>query len=62
MGTDTAAWIIEGMNKEHCLIGVWMTPGMGLDHSSFHRKLWGIYGILLMLKYLHLKIGKLAFN
>jgi len=51
-GRGTAAWIIEGKDKAHHIVGVWMTPGTTQDHSSFHSELWGLYGILLTLVHL----------
>jgi len=50
-GKGTAAWIIEGKDKTHCIVGVWTTPGTMEDHSSFWSELWGIYRILLTMAY-----------
>jgi len=49
----TAAWIIEGKDKEHHIIGVWTTPRITQDHRSFHKELWGLYRILINLVHLH---------
>jgi len=35
----TVAWIIEGKDQEHCIIGVWMTPRTTQDHSTFCSEL-----------------------
>jgi len=41
-----AAWIIEGSDSMHRILGTWYTPGVKEDHSSFHSKLAGIVGAL----------------
>jgi len=51
-GTGTAAWTIEGINKEGCCIGTSMMPGNPMDQSTFRSELTGLYGIFLMLKYI----------
>jgi len=54
----TAAWIIEGQNQDHWITVVWTTLGIGADQSTFRSKLWGIYGLLLMVLYLPPASGK----
>jgi len=41
---NLVAWIIEGKNQSHRLIGICMTQSCAADHSSFCSKLWGLYG------------------
>jgi len=57
-GKGTAPWIIEGKDNTHRLIGVWKTPGIPEDQSSYPSKLWGLYGILLTLLHIALNNGK----
>jgi len=48
----TAAWTIEGRNKEGWCMGMSMAPGDTMDQSTFRSKLTGLYGIFSMLKHI----------
>ncbi len=51
-GEGTAAWTIDGENKEGRCMGTSMVPGDTMDQSAFRSKLTGLYGIFLSLKYI----------
>ncbi len=52
-----AAWIIEGRSAAVRIIGMMITPGYTMDHSSFRSELTGIYGALCTLESLELGIA-----
>ncbi len=58
--SGTAAWIIEESTGENQIQGSMITPGTTGDHSSFHSKAAGIYGILLTLFALHNNIANIT--
>ena len=48
----TACWIIEDDKKHHQAKGASQTPGNGTDMDAYRAELYGIYCILLCMKYI----------
>ncbi len=46
----SAAWTIEGKDNHHCLLGSGWTPGAPDNQSTYHSKLFGLWGIFHTLK------------
>jgi len=50
MGNGAAAWTIEGAMAQHHIKGAGQTPGSTNDQSAYRSKLFGLWGILYLLK------------
>ena len=48
----TAYWIIEGQDNRHQAKGASQTPGNCTDMDAYRAELYGIYCILLSIKYI----------
>jgi len=45
----SAAWTIEGTTSSHHIVGTGRMPGMTTDQSTYHSKLFGLWGMFRMI-------------